>query len=196
MKALFIIVLALLACLPLLIGKGIHAHEKEAARAKTVCSKKINKINELRSAGLEIGKQQVAFFWDEQAAYDHETDLIEEIGLENLTNVLPGGQGAWSERQRERASRREKPLEPLHQWLSRPSVDHLWGRLAEWFRIGGHEGAKIKATASDPAYKWHAAITDATYNVFLPVLWSRIKDDEEALAVCKRKIEPHGVVFA
>lgn len=55
-------------------------------------------------------KEFLAFFCDEQAAYDHETDVIDEIGLANLTNVLPGGQKAWERRQKERAERRPAPI--------------------------------------------------------------------------------------
>lgn len=98
---------------PFYVGKGkgkrIDAHEKETKLG--VCSKKCNKIRSINKNGFEIIKEKVALFWDEQAAYDYETDLIEEIGLKNLTNIMPGGQKAWKRRVREVNSR--KPSPPL-----------------------------------------------------------------------------------
>lgn len=66
------------------VGKGsgnrIRYHRREAL--KGVCSKKCNKI---KSLNYEIIEKEIAFFWDEQEAYDYETDRIEFYGLENLT---------------------------------------------------------------------------------------------------------------
>lgn len=93
------------------VGKGsglrIDQHEKDAASAKRSFAKKLLRIKEIWAAGLAVQKAMAAFFWDEQAAYDHETDLIESIGLSNLTNVLPGGQTAWERRKAERKARRQ-----------------------------------------------------------------------------------------
>jgi hypothetical protein len=83
------------------VGKGsanrMHAHIKEAR--KGVCSKKCNKIRKLN---YEIKVYKVASFWDEQEAYNHETDRIELYGLGTLTNIMPGGQRAWDRRLWER----------------------------------------------------------------------------------------------
>jgi len=48
-------------------------------------------VEEIRESGLEPEIRVVREFDDEQAAYDFEREHIEEIGLENLTNVRPGG---------------------------------------------------------------------------------------------------------
>lgn len=76
------------------VGKGtknrIDDHEKEAK--KGVCSHKCNKIRSLPY----ILKQKIALFNDEQEAYDFETERIAFYGLKNLTNVVAGGQGAFS----------------------------------------------------------------------------------------------------
>lgn len=110
------------------VGKGcrdrMHAHEREAARG--VRSRKCDKIRELRAAGLEVGKRKVAEFDDEQAAYDFETDAIASIGLEKLTNVFPGGQTAWIDRERLRteakakqdAKKRQSTRKWLKEWLA------------------------------------------------------------------------------
>lgn len=48
------------------VGKGsgdrIAAHERDALRSKDVCSRKLNKINELWSGGLKVERRFVAFF--------------------------------------------------------------------------------------------------------------------------------------
>jgi hypothetical protein len=75
------------------VGKGknqrIDDHEWEAKGTGT--SHKCNKIRSIWADKLEIGKRKIAQFWDEEAAYECEAERIEEIGLDNLTNVLPGG---------------------------------------------------------------------------------------------------------
>lgn len=80
------------------VGKGkgnrIDAHEAEAR--KGIQSRKCRLIREIEAAGLAIGKRKVAEFQDEQAAYDYEADLVDEYGLDALTNVIPGGGTAWT----------------------------------------------------------------------------------------------------
>ena len=85
--------------LPFYIGKGsgkrIDAHEKEAARG--VCSRKCKLINELLSSNLNVIKEKIAFFRDEADAYAFEKQEIERIGLDNLTNIIPGGKWSYSQ---------------------------------------------------------------------------------------------------
>lgn len=179
------------------VGKGtgsrIHQHEKDAANEQTVCSKKINKIRELQALNLNVGKETCAVFWDEQAAYDHETDLIEEIGLENLTNVLPGGQKAWERRRVEREARR---IKPWHEILAAKDAKHLMARMAEWLKVGGHKGQKVSITTEDPHWKLTCRLSEAFYNDIMPSLWRRIVDDGMALAVVRRGLLPYGVELA
>lgn len=79
------------------VGKGkggrINKHEIEAKKGNK--SQKCSRIREITKARKKIHKEMVACFLNEQDAYDFETKVIEDIGLENLTNVLPGGQKAW-----------------------------------------------------------------------------------------------------
>lgn len=174
-------------------GKRIHQHERDAANERTVCSKKINRIRCLQALNLETGKEFCAFFWDEQAAYDHETDLIEEVGLENLTNVLPGGQKAWDRRRQERAARR---IKPFHEVLAASDARHFLARMAEWLKVGGNDGTKVSITTDDPYWKLTCKISEAFYNEIMPDLWARIVADTKALAVVRSGLLPYGVEVA
>lgn len=104
-------------------GKGNRINDHELDSARGVCSKKCNKIRTLKNAGFEIVKQKIAFFWDEQAAYDFETDCIEEVGLDNLTNILPGGQVAFERRTEERKNRKE--IAQKEEWTAQKAVEFL-----------------------------------------------------------------------
>lgn len=80
------------------IGKGsrnrIDQHEREAIGGKH--SRKCNLIREIMGYGYLIDKRIVQYFADEAAAYKFEADHIEAIGLDRLTNVIPGGTGAFT----------------------------------------------------------------------------------------------------
>lgn len=115
------------------VGKGknsrIDDHEVEAKGTGT--SHKCNKIRSIWADGLQINKRKIAQFWDEEAAYEYEAERIAEIGLDNLTNVLPGGVPDGYERTK---PERYRPLTPetamivirrrpdwVAAWLTRPS---------------------------------------------------------------------------
>lgn len=117
------------------VGKGKHQriddHEWEAENNSP--SHKCNKIRSIWAEGLQIGKRKIALFWDEQAAYECEAERIDEIGLENLTNVLPGGVPAPRKRTK---IEKYKPLTSdvamafirqwpdwVANWLCRPAFD-------------------------------------------------------------------------
>lgn len=77
------------------VGKGkgnrISAHVKEAR--KGVQSHKCNRIRAILDAGHEVVEEIVRKFKSEEAAYRYEERLNAKIGLENLTNIEPGGRG-------------------------------------------------------------------------------------------------------
>lgn len=113
---------------PFYIGKGsgnrIDSHEKAAARGER--SRKCDRIRAIKADGLCVRKVKVALYCDEQEAYDHETRLIDSIGLENLTNVMRGGQTAWLDRaailkkkEQDEPERRKQPdTSYLRKWLA------------------------------------------------------------------------------
>ena len=73
------------------IGKGcgnrIDHHENEAR--KGVSSKKCNKIRKIWNYGGQIKKTKIAYFKDEQYAFEFEDHKISEFGKQNLCNVAP-----------------------------------------------------------------------------------------------------------
>jgi Uncharacterized protein conserved in bacteria len=82
---------------PFYIGKGqgnrMYAHEKQARTG--VESRKCDLIRELIEGGHEIVYAIDSRHSDETAAYAREKALVEQIGLKNLTNMVPGGGGVW-----------------------------------------------------------------------------------------------------
>jgi len=83
--------------LPFYVGKGcgrrMYGHELEAARGHR--SRKSSRILDICAAGLSVHYRVVNVHLDEEAAYEAEAARIVELGLENLTNVVPGGRGGY-----------------------------------------------------------------------------------------------------
>lgn len=113
---------------PFYVGKGsgnrIDAHEQEAL--KWVCHEKCLVINEIWSENLQVIKEKVAYFWDEQAAYDYEHELIQEIGIENLTNIVDYPQSAKSG-----FYSRERPFTPA---MAMHRIRKMTWLFAMWLR--------------------------------------------------------------
>jgi hypothetical protein len=85
---------------PFYVGKGkgkrVEQHEQEARCGRV--SRKCERIRAIWSVGLRVIRDIRAEFADEKLAYCEECRLIEEIGLESLTNVYIGGGGGFSKR--------------------------------------------------------------------------------------------------
>jgi hypothetical protein len=173
-------------------GKRLEAHEKEAFGQ--VCSKKTSRIKEIWASGAEVQKRINAVFWDEQSAYDHETDMIAMVGLKNLTNVLPGGQKAWIERQQELSRRRAVKAErQLAEQMFTPQNERLLLLVASWFKFGGHKGLKLKASAGGNLGCMAAGVTMAFYNAFIPEMVSRVTKFADLRQKLAEAMKPHGV---
>lgn len=166
------------------VGKGtgsrINAHELEAA--KGACSNKCKKIRQLLMDYGHIDKRIVAYFWDEQAAYDHETEIIEEIGLSNLTNVLPGGQKAWERRLVDRLGR--KAFNPMDGLLFRPWATALWLRTL-------NQGEKIEVKGNMVMN----AVLGAYFNSFLPMCFEKLNKSEANIQRLNDHLSEYGVII-
>lgn len=78
------------------VGKGqgnrMDAHERNARNeVDTYTCRKIRKV---WNSGGQIIKTKVAFFDDEDAAFEKEKELIAFYGRDTLTNLTDGGEGA------------------------------------------------------------------------------------------------------
>jgi hypothetical protein len=119
------------------VGKGsgdrLRAHVREAE--KGVRSRKCDRIREIVGAGQSVRHVVVKRFKDEAAAYAFEADEIARIGLDSLTNVLPGGllsPEAWARIEARRATKTKTRLQ-------RETFDlvlDLFARLALWLAGG------------------------------------------------------------
>jgi hypothetical protein len=170
------------------VGKGtgdrLNAHKREAL--KGACSRKCNRIIEILSVNLDVLAVKVAYFWDEQAAYDFETDLFDEIGLENLTNVIPGGSGAWTMRLEERATRK-KDFDPMKFIESRGDLIAIW--LKHFYQQDGNH-KKYKSQPGDSVAQW---IIGAAFNAFIPMCFGYAQKRHESMERLVRAVRPYGV---
>ena len=78
---------------PFYVGKGkgerIYAHEREAEGKSQ--HPKCRVIREIKELGYVIEYKILKRFEDEEQAYLYEAEVILDIGLENLTNLVHGG---------------------------------------------------------------------------------------------------------
>jgi hypothetical protein len=74
------------------VGKGsgnrISAHRPQKHNPHL-----FSKLEKIRKLGLIVRREIIANFSDEAEAYEFERNFINEIGIENLTNIAPGGLG-------------------------------------------------------------------------------------------------------
>jgi hypothetical protein len=77
------------------VGKGqgdrVRAHVRDARAGRISNEAKHARIVDILACGRTPLEMIVGRFEEEDAALDHEAMLMEEIGLENLTNILPRG---------------------------------------------------------------------------------------------------------
>lgn len=120
------------------VGKGqrkrIDAHEVEARNGKR--SRKCERIRDIEASGLSVRKMKVAHFEDEKEAYLAEAQLVDHYGLENLTNSIPGGSGAYSAALEELRRRKGHTVTSDHSLLKN-AVELI--RRTMNIRANGHE---------------------------------------------------------
>jgi hypothetical protein len=168
------------------IGKGkknrMHHHEKEAMRG--VHSRKCDLIREILDQKLELKKQIVKTFVDEVEAYAFEKQLIEEIGLDRLTNVIAGGGGIPEHKIKE-----SQPS--VKDWLRAMLVRPAY--TAQWF-MNNQKSVTVEYTDSWAA-KVHAWILESFFNTLLPRAFEEIKKDRAALGKLEKAMRGYGIEF-
>lgn len=171
------------------VGKGagdrINAHEREAL--KGVCSEKCKQIISIIKADLKIQKIKCAYFWSEEAAYDHETDRINMYGLENLTNRIAGGQRAWSIRSAKRdATKQLSPLETVKKYA---------GQFAFWLRHSAGGKAKMEINFDDkiPGIEYTKAICEIFWNGHAKKIFKEAADVKANHSYLKNIFAPYGL---
>ena len=171
------------------VGKGcgnrIHAHEREAERGR-VCSEKINKIKDIWSAGLTVERRHVAFFWDEQDAYDFEAARVAEYSLEALTNIVPGG---GSPRAAGNFIQRVKPMTAVEIAEALARKENLLSWFALWLRTKARNEA-LKFTGGN---RWTVALLEVSMRTIFPGAWEKIEQDRAALEIVRPGLLRHGV---
>lgn len=180
---------------PFYVGKGqgnrIDVHEREAAMG--VCSKKCNKIRSLQNKSVAIERRKLAYFWDEQAAYDAETDLIQEYGLSSLTNIMPGGQRAFSRRIKERKSRYPSP--GLTPQTAIDCIEKHAGQFAYWLKW--FEAGKLKCIVTfdtqNASYKIKKLLLEAFWNSIAPKIFIKAASELGNIPKLQDIFRPYGI---
>lgn len=140
------------------VGKGkknrIDHHEAEARRG--VYSRKCDQIRAIWESGAQVTKAKVFRTTDEMAAFAHEIALIQSIGLQNLTNVLPGGQGRAPPPKKKTYGIRDLRRDVEHvrrfiRWIDNPRYDTLY------------KGESLKPAFRSVVEATRAAVGSATF---------------------------------
>ena len=145
-----------------------------------VCTEKMLRIRDIWDSGFEVERRHVAFFWDEQHAYDYESQRVESYGLEALTNILPGGGGLRGSF----ISRPARELTPdeYARLLVKSANGFAW--FAIWLR---------GEPASCYGGKYHEMVIRAATSVFFPKIWERIKSSAGAVEIVRPHLLRYGV---
>jgi len=177
------------------VGKGsknrIDQHEAEAR--KGVCSKKCRLIRDIESSGLSINKEKIAYFSDEQLAYDFETDLIDNHGLDNLTNVMLGGQCAWEKRLKKRRA-------PKASFTPKRALDFV-KKYADhyniWFRYVYNQpnAPDFKISYNDTECKFSTQIYHAFTRAFAKMAFNKAAETKENRNVLKELFKRYEVII-
>lgn len=178
------------------VGKGsgnrIFAHEQEAR--KGVCSYKCNKIRHLWSLNLEIKRQYVAWFWDEKAAYEHESERINSY--EHTTNVVGGPCGRFV------GPIYKEPEKPKELSL-RKATDFLLKRpdiLVSYLRTTNGKRGKLKVELSGGGYnpvwlKIFGSYLSFAYSDMYPMCLDKVVSSPTDWKKVQDSLLPYGVIL-
>ena len=171
------------------VGKGsgnrIDAHERDTI--KGVCSKKCNKIRSINNSGYSIHKEKVATFWDEQAAYDYETERISFYGLSNLTNIIAGGQSAFE--RRVKAMKARKDPTALELFVRNPRIFAEW---AHWTHFGKYK-VKAERVEGNKIHNLVCSVYEVGMNSFVGDLFKKLAADEKARPIITAELAKFNI---
>ena len=163
------------------VGKGqrdrMHKHEREAA--KGVCSRKCHRIRDIIQSGFGLGKRVVARFDDEVEAYQHEAELIEHYGMQNLTNVVRGWFGVVFSRA---AARVLTPIE---------IVEKFPEHFVYWLKITN--GGAYKTTVSGGVPFWNA-VTKTWFKI-TTTTWEKASKDSSNAERLQSALAPYNITL-
>jgi hypothetical protein len=177
------------------IGKGtqdrIHEHEKEAL--KGVCSYKCHKINKIRNSGLNIIKKKIAYFCDEEYAYQIEFDLISSTP--NLTNVVGRMEKTPAQYQLEMPLPIPRPLLEIAT-ENYQAIQKYMGEFAFWYKNSKHGTLKASISDVDGTYgKVMKACINSLYNTMFPSVLTNIKKSPKIEQLLKQELNAYGVQY-
>jgi hypothetical protein len=176
------------------VGKGkgnrIDEHEKEAKTGYQ--SYKCNKIRSIWEDGHEVIKQKVAEFWDEDAAYEHESDRISEIGFERLTNLVLGGRRKQHEfiNIKPKRPKKEAGRQEIRMGIAWHYLEQYFGWFVFWLRRPSPDAQLIVDNL--PVGIKKTAI-EMFLNTMVPVLWERLINAPENHARLKELFQPYNI---
>lgn len=172
-------------------GKRIYQHEAEARRG--VCSYKCNKIRHLWSLNLQVKRRYVAWFWDEKAAYEHETERIKSY--KNITNVVRGnGFRYWTPYSEKEEKPKEIKIESALGFLLKRT-----DLLANYLRITeGDRKRVVTVEVFNATPIWKRLIESfckMTYNWLIPTCLDKVVDSPTDWAKVQEALLPYGVIL-
>lgn len=177
------------------VGKGqkgrVNQHEEDAR--KGVISHKCNKIRAIWNDGHQICKRKIALFWDEIAAYECEADRINEIGLHNLTNVMPGLVPVmdWAERRCKAGDAKTKPI-TIEECMA--IIRNYTGWVSAWLRRPASANKlTITAIGTGAFSAINKIATEGLVNFVIPMAWEKVANDSSTYEELARLLQPWNI---
>ena len=180
------------------VGKGqksrLDQHEEEAKRG--AISHKCNKIRSIWRDGCQVGKRKIALFWDEAAAYQCEADRIDEIGLCNLTNVVPGSIPLLDSIERKHRIEDRRPAKPVTVQDCMKLIRDYMGYVAIWLRRPTPT-SKLIVTHKDAgaAQSFDKFMLENLFNLAIPIAWEKVTNDPATHEELTKLLQPWNITL-